>query len=155
MTTTERLGMKRFRELAPGVYQALSALGREAVEAGFDKELIELVKLRASQLNGCAYCLQYHLNLARGLDMEPAKLDLLSAWREVALYTPRERTALALTEALTRVTDGPPTQELYDEALAAFGETGLAQLVAMIGTINLWNRIGATFNFAPPIKAKA
>lgn len=146
--------MAGFKEAAPDVYNALAGMGREAVKAGFSKELIELVKIRASQINGCAYCLHFHLNLARAVPVDAAKLDLLSVWREVALYSPRERAALALTEALTDLAYKHPSDSVYDEARVHFDGNELIQLVAMIGTINMWNRIGVIFNCAPALPAK-
>ncbi|MDN3919736.1 carboxymuconolactone decarboxylase family protein [Roseateles violae] len=148
-----RIDRPEFAQLTPGVSEALQALGRAIAGSGLAKDLLELIKLRASQLNGCAYCLQFHLNVARGLSVPAAKLDLLAAWREAPVYSPRERLALAWTEALTGAQGADDA--LYAQLLAEFGPAELAFLTAAIANINAWNRIAMGLRFAPPLPAGA
>ncbi|MDB5591040.1 carboxymuconolactone decarboxylase family protein [Enterovirga sp.] len=143
-----RIGREEFKRLAPGVAAALAALGEAASQAGLDPALLELVKLRASQINGCAFCIQYHLTAARALRIPREKLDLLAVWQEVGLFSEQERAALGWTETLTEVTLGV-TDEDYEEARAHFSAVQLAHLSGAIALINGWNRIAAGFRFAP------
>ncbi|WP_375460337.1 carboxymuconolactone decarboxylase family protein [uncultured Enterovirga sp.] len=143
-----RIGRETFRRLAPDVVAALAALGETATKAGLDPALLELVKLRASQINGCAFCLQYHLTAARTLRVPREKLDLLVAWQEVDLFSERERAALTWTEALTEVTLGISDDD-YEDVREHFSEVQLAHLTGAIALINSWNRISIAFRFAP------
>src|SRR5581483_9492710 len=102
-----------FKRIAPDAYDLVLALGQVAAKAGLDKELLELVKLRASQINGCAFCVQHHILLAEKLGVSADKLNLLVVWREVSQFSARERAALAWTEALTVLTDGV-SDEVYE-----------------------------------------
>ncbi|MDB5510594.1 MAG: alkylhydroperoxidase [Enterovirga sp.] len=145
-----RLTRKAFERLASPVVDALRAIDEAAVAAGLEPALLELVKLRASQINGCAFCLQYHLNAARAQQVAREKLDLLVAWREVDAYTERERTALAWAEALTELTLGVHDGD-FEDAREIFSEAELAHLSAAIGAVNTWNRIGVGFRFAPEL----
>lgn len=151
--TVPRIDRPEFAALTPGVSEALLALGKAVNASGLPKELQELIKIRASQLNGCAFCLQFHLNVARDLGLPAAKLDLLTAWREAPVYSERERIALAWTEALTLAPEGGADDALYARALAEFGATGLSFLTAAIAGINAWNRIAMGLRFAPPLPA--
>jgi AhpD family alkylhydroperoxidase len=144
------LDRRSFRRLAEPVVEALAAIDNAALAAGLEAGLLELVKLRASQMNGCAFCLQYHLNAARAQQVAREKLDLLVAWREVDVYTERERAALAWTEVLTEVELGVSDED-FDEAREIFSEGELAHLSAAIGAINAWNRISVGFRFAPEL----
>jgi AhpD family alkylhydroperoxidase len=150
MEDESRLEIGPFTKLVPEIYAALGALSKAAPALGLEKDLIELVKIRASQINGCTYCLQYHINLGRQLGVEPAKIDQLAAWREARIYTPRERMALHATEALTTLAGGEIPDDEFDEFHEEFGEKGLAGLVAAIGVINVWNRFGVLYRFTPP-----
>jgi len=143
-----------FDRMAPAVIRALRDLSRAVEASGLDKALIELIKVRASQINGCAYCIQYHLNLARGLPVLPAKLDLLAAWREAGIYSARERMALAWTEALTLMAGHPVPDTLYTELQTQFSAPEIAFLTAAIGLINAWNRISGALQFVPPIPSE-
>lgn len=143
-----RIDRASFRRLAPDAVKALGALDEAAVASGLDRELLELVKLRASQMNGCAFCIQYHLTAARALNVPREKLDLLVAWREVRSFTSRERAALAWTEALTDVSLGIEDED-FDDVREQFSEGELAHLSVAIGTINSWNRISVGFGFGP------
>ena len=117
---------------------------------GLEFSLIELVKTRASQINGCAFCLHMHTSDARAAGESEARLYLLSAWRESTLYTPRERAALAWTEALTKLPDtGAPTND-YEQGVANFTEKEFVDLTLLIGAINVWNRISVGFRSLHP-----
>ncbi|MEV4437887.1 carboxymuconolactone decarboxylase family protein [Streptomyces sp. NPDC049577] len=148
--TTHQHGPRmRFHQLVPEVYKAMYAL-EMASRQGLDPSLIELVKIRASQLNHCAFCLDMHTKDARKAGESEERIYLLSAWEEaVGYYTEKERAALALTEAVTVLTDGFVPDEVYERAAACFEERELAQLIALITTINAWNRIGVTTRLTP------
>jgi AhpD family alkylhydroperoxidase len=122
-------------------YRAMAALDR-SVE--LDHGLRELIKIRASQINGCAYCLDMHLHDAREAGESLQRLDTLSAWRESPFFTPRERAAFALTEAVTLIHAGPVPDAVYDEAARWFEPAELAQVLFAIVAINAWNRIAIT-----------
>lgn len=130
------------RTLVPHFYTAMSGLERAARSSGIDPGLYELVKIRASQLNGCAFCLDMHLRDARAAGESQRRLDVLSAWREApSFFTDAERAALALTEQVTLIAGHGVAQEVWDGAVVALGEAGTAQVIAAIVTINCWNRL--------------
>jgi AhpD family alkylhydroperoxidase len=138
---TQRLA---WTKAAPGAYEAMSGLERYA-RANVEPKLYELIKLRASLINGCAYCIDMHSFDALEGGENQQRLFLISAWREVPyLYTERERAALALTEEATRLGEHGVTDETWDAAAAQFTDTELANLVAAIATINAWNRFGVS-----------
>jgi AhpD family alkylhydroperoxidase len=143
-----------FAKTAAASHAALIALGKSVDESGLEKPLTELVKLRASQINGCAFCLQYHLDRARALGIAAEKLDLLAAWREAGVFSARERTALAWTETLTRMTDEAGTDAAYEALRRRFTETEALFLTIAVGTINQWNRIGVALRFPPSLARK-
>src|SRR3954471_22341352 len=116
---------KDFQEQTPDAYAAVLALGQVAAKAGIDKQLLELIKLRASQINGCAFCVQHHILLSESLGIPTDKLNLVVVWREAPQFSPRERAALAWTEALTLLTGGV-SDEVYADATAEFSEQELA-----------------------------
>lgn len=151
-TTADHLNTAHRLDLAtaaPKVFKAL--LGFDAASrAGLDPFLVELVQTRASQINGCAYCLHMHTKDARKRGESEERLYLLTAWREAAhFYTEKEQAALALTEAVTLIAhDGVP-DEVYARAAAHFEEAELAQLLGLILTINTWNRIALTSRKVP------
>lgn len=155
-TIAPRLDYAIFNQLAPAVGAALRALGQAVDDSGLDKSLTELLKLRASQLNGCAFCLQYHLNLARALPQPPApaKLDLLATWRDAHVYTARERAALAWTEALTLMAGQHVDNAVYQELQRHFNTTEIAFLTAAVANINAWNRIAGALRFTAPVPAQ-
>ncbi len=139
----------RWAKLAPDVYKAMIALDA-AAKKGLDPALVELVKIRASQLNHCAFCLDMHITDARKAGETEERIYLLSAWEEApAFYSPEEQAALALTEAVTVLTDGFVPDEVYERAAAHFEDAALAQLIALITTINAWNRFGVATRMAP------
>lgn len=141
-----RTDWKTFRQLAPDAYDSVLALNKIAEQNGLDKQLLELVKLRASQINGCAFCVQYHIMAAETLGIAADKLNLIVVWREAPIFSDRERAALAWTEALTLVSHGV-SDELYAEVSAEFSEKELAYLSTAIAAINVWNRFGAPYRW--------
>lgn len=108
---------------------------------GLDPRLIDLVKMRASQINGCTYCLDMHSRHARRLGESERRLYLLNAWRESSLYTPQERAALAWTESVTRIAETHPPDAVYEEVRREFTDKELGDLTVLVGMINLWNRL--------------
>jgi AhpD family alkylhydroperoxidase len=131
-------------ELAPHMNRAMNALDAASRKTSLEASLLELVRARASQLNGCAYCVDLHTRDAAAAGEEARRLFVLPVWRETPLFTGRERAALALTEAATQLTDGPVTDDVYEAAAAEFTQTELAELIWTITVINAWNRLGAT-----------
>ncbi|GAB2861088.1 carboxymuconolactone decarboxylase family protein [Streptomyces deserti] len=128
--------------LDPAVAQAMSALSATAKKGLGDPALAELVVIRASQLNHCAFCLDMHLALARQYGVSERQLDLLAAWEEAEeVFDERERAALALTEAVTVLTDGFVPDEVYEKAAKHFDDVRLAHLVGLVVAINNWNRV--------------
>ena len=129
-----------FARTAPKAFKALIGFDA-AARAGLDPALVELVQIRASQLNRCAYCLHMHTSDARKAGESEERLHMVAVWPEAKnFFSAKEQAALALTEAVTLVSSGVP-DDVYARALAEFGEEELAQLLALIFTINTWNRI--------------
>jgi AhpD family alkylhydroperoxidase len=152
--THARSEYKDFMSLTPDAYSAVLALGQVAAKAGMDKQLLELIKLRASQINGCAFCVQHHILQGESLGIPIDKLNLVVVWREAPQFSARERAALAWTEALTLLDDGV-SDEVYAQASAEFSEKELAYLTSAIASINAWNRFGAAFRWSPPQRKNA
>jgi AhpD family alkylhydroperoxidase len=146
-----RFDYEAFRKLAPGAHAALLALGKAVDESGLDKAITELVKLRASQINGCAFCVQIHLNVARKIGVDQAKLDLVAAWKDAGVFSAKECAALAWTETLTDVSAQGASDEAHADVREHFTESEVVFLTLAIGTINNWNRLGVALRFAPPI----
>ena len=117
-----------------------------------DPRLLELVRVRASQINGCAYCLETHARAAQELGESERRLHLLAAWRDADDFSPRERAAFAWTEAVTLVAESRVSDAVFDEAKAHFGDEELAHLTYVIATINAWNRLNVAFR-TPPRRA--
>ena len=134
---------------APEAYEAMLALERYLHRCGLERSLIELVKLRASQINGCAYCIDMHTKDARAAGETEQRLYLLDAWRESPFYSPRERAALAWTEAVTRVSETHVPDEVYEEARQHYSEKELVDLNWVVVAINAWNRLAIPFRFPP------
>src|SRR5258705_6638828 len=130
-----------FDKVSPGAVRAMYGLERYVRESGLEPALLELVKMRASQINGCAYCLDMHSKDARAAGETEQRLYLLSAWREAPFYTERERAALAWTEALTLVSENHVPDEVYNQARQQFSEQELVDLSLAVVTINGWNRL--------------
>jgi AhpD family alkylhydroperoxidase len=128
-------------KLAPKLTQALQGVEAELAKSGLDQGLMHLVKMRASQINGCAFCLTMHGSDALAHGETPARLFVLEAWRESTLFTDRERAALTWTEALTRIakTHAPDTD--YEQVRSQFSDAEVAALSILIGQINTWNRM--------------
>jgi AhpD family alkylhydroperoxidase len=142
---------KDFMTRAPDAYEIVRNLGQLAAKAGLDKQLLELIKLRASQINGCAFCLQLHLNIARKLGVPSEKLDLLGVWRETDVFSLREKAALAWTEVLTELNDEKARAEAGAALPEHFTQDEIMFLTVTIGTINQWNRVGIGLSFPPPV----
>jgi AhpD family alkylhydroperoxidase len=140
-----------FQSEAPASYAALIALGKSAGDSGLDKKLTELVKLRTSQMNGCAFCIQHHLNLARAMKVPAEKLDLVAAWREAGTFTPREMAALGWAEHLAGMAAHHVPDEAYAALRAHFSGSEATFLTVAIANINAWNRIAGGLRFAPPV----
>ena len=132
-------------KVAPAAYKAMSSLEACLRESGLDKALLDMVKLRASQINGCAYCIDMHWKDARAAGESEQRLYGLDAWREAPYYTDRERAALGWTEALTNVTDGHVPEAVYEAARAAFSDKELVDLTWAVAAINAWNRVSIAF----------
>lgn len=130
-------------EVVPEAYKAVYALERH-VRSKIDRDLLELVKLRASMINGCAFCVDMHSTAALKNGEDARRLFAVSVWRESPFFSPDERAALALTDAVTRLGEEGVTDEVWDNAVAAFGSSTAAELVVAIATINVWNRLSVT-----------
>ena len=142
-----------FQKLAPDAFEIVRALGQLAARAGIDKQLLELIKIRASQTNGCAFCLQYHILQSETLGVPEDKINLVAVWREAPQFSPRERAALAWTEALTMLPHGVG-DDVFAQASAEFSERELMYLTSAIASINTWNRFGAAYRWTPPARQK-
>jgi len=136
------------RAFPEGIH-ALLNLGRTIQDSGLEPSLLELVKTRASQMNGCAYCIDMHTKDARAAGETEQRLYALSAWRETPFFTERERAALAWTEALTNIQQGHAPDEVYAEVRQAFDEAELVKLTLAITQINTWNRVAIGFRAEP------
>jgi AhpD family alkylhydroperoxidase len=141
MSTTPRLDLY---QPWPDGYKAMAAFDRTVAQSGLDKGLLELVKMRCSQVNGCAYCIDMHSKDARALGETEQRLYALSAWREAPFFTAAERAALALAEAVTLVAAQHVSDEVVEDARRHFGDDGLLKLVYAICAINAWNRLSIT-----------
>ncbi|NRS51639.1 carboxymuconolactone decarboxylase family protein [Brevibacillus sp. HB2.2] len=138
------------RTVNPEAYQIMLKLEKFVNESGLDKKLIELIKIRASQINGCAFCMDMHTQDARKLGETEQRIYLLSVWRESAVYTEAERTVLALTEAVTVITANGVSEELYQQVREHFDENQYVSLIMAINTINCWNRIAISTGMSAP-----
>jgi AhpD family alkylhydroperoxidase len=134
-----------FTRISPQTLRPLLALGAQSEASGLEHALLELVKMRASQINGCAYCLDMHSKDARADGETEQRLYLLPAWRETSLYTERERASLAWTEAVTLVADGHVPDDVYDEVSRHFTEQELVALTFAVVAINGFNRLNIAF----------
>jgi AhpD family alkylhydroperoxidase len=134
-----------YKLASPGAFKALLDTERQVRESGMETPLLDLVKTRASQINGCAWCLDMHSKDARARGETEQRLYLLSAWREAPFYSERERAALAWTEAVTQIATQGVSDELYAEARRHFDEKSLVDLTLAIVAINAWNRMNVAF----------
>ncbi|HYJ54326.1 MAG TPA: carboxymuconolactone decarboxylase family protein [Mycobacterium sp.] len=145
--TVDRL---KIYKVSPELYDAMMTLSTAAAK-DVDPELGELIKIRASQINHCAFCLDMHTRDARKQGVSEQKLDVLAAWAEAGdLFTEREQAALALTDAITELGHGGVSDDVYAQAAAVFSDRELGQVIAMAITINAWNRINVAVRTAPP-----
>jgi AhpD family alkylhydroperoxidase len=142
----ERIAQKNVPQDAMKAMYGMEAYVRAS---GLEKSLLELVKLRASQINGCAYCIDMHSKDARAGGETEQRLYLLDAWREAPFYTDRERAALEWTEAVTLVASTHVPDEVYERVRTQFGEEELAKLTFAVVTINSWNRLAISFRMVP------
>jgi len=144
---SKRLNIKN---LAPEVYQNLTQLSQFVANAGIDPLQQELIKIRASQLNGCAYCMDIHTKEALKLGEDPRRLAVLSAWRDVEdWFSEEDKVILKLTEELTIVTNHGLSEETYEQAVDCFGEMMTAKLIIAVIAINSWNRLGISQRLHP------
>jgi AhpD family alkylhydroperoxidase len=132
------------KKVAPEAYEGMIALEKYLAQSGLDKKLYELIKLRASQINGCAYCINMHTRDALKLGESAQRLFLLDAWQETELYTDKERAVLALTESMTLIANNQVPDETYKEAAKQLTEKELAAVIMAVVAINSWNRIAIT-----------
>jgi AhpD family alkylhydroperoxidase len=142
-TTTLQARMSHPAFAVPGAFDALQSLGKATSKIGISPKLHELISLRASQINGCAVCAVQHPRIARKLGETDDRLFALAAWRDAPYFSDAERAALALTEAVTRMSDRPDPvpDEIWDEAARHYDEIELAALLLAIASINVWNRL--------------
>jgi AhpD family alkylhydroperoxidase len=134
-----------YAQAFPEAIKAMGMMEAALRHSGLEKALLELVKLRASQINGCAYCIDMHTKDARAGGETEQRLYGLAAWRESPFYTPRERAALSWTEAITNIQEGHASEAVYEEARKEFGEAELVKLTFAVTQINAWNRIAIAF----------
>ena len=134
-----------YSKVAPGAFEAMHQMQRYVDNSGLERSLMELVKMRASQINGCAYCLDMHSKDARALGETEQRLYGLNAWHESPFYTERERAALAWTEALTLISQTHAPDDVYQEVRKQFSEKELVNLTMVIVAINGWNRLAIGF----------
>jgi AhpD family alkylhydroperoxidase len=138
-----------YAKAAPGAYTAMAGLEKYVRECGLELSLLELVRLRASQMNGCAFCIDMHSKDARAEGETEQRLYLLNAWREAPFYTDRERAALEWTEAVTNVAGGHVPDAVYQRARTQFSEAELVNLTMAVVAINGWNRLAISFRSEP------
>jgi AhpD family alkylhydroperoxidase len=138
---------------SPGAYKAMAGLQAYVDQTSLEKSLLELVKIRSSQISGCAFCLVMHTNDARKQGETDERMHLLNAWREAPVFTDRERAALGWVEAVTLITNGHVPDDVYEEARRHFSEKELVDLTAAIVTINAWNRLAIAFRAVPQVKS--
>ena len=134
-----------YKKASPGGFQAMLGLENHVRQSGLEPSLLELVKTRVSQINGCAYCLDMHTKDARAAGETEQRLYLLPAWRETTFYSGRERAALAWAEAVTLLAAQAPSDALYDEVRQQFDDKALVDLTLAIVAINGWNRLAVSF----------
>jgi AhpD family alkylhydroperoxidase len=137
-----------YATVAPNRVEAMRALERDAQRSGLGRALLELVKIRVSQINGCAYCIDMHTKMARAQGETEQRIYALNAWRETPFFDARERAALEWAEALTRIEGGVPNQ-IFDSVRLQFEETQLVELTYVVVAINGWNRIAIAFRKVP------
>ena len=148
----QRLELEQLYKAQPALPRALQAINAAAKAAGLEASLIHLIKLRVSQINGCAFCQHRHSNEARHDGERQSRLDVLPGWREAPGFTARERAALAWAEALTLLASSDISDDLYAEVSREFPLEQLANLTAIVVEINGWNRIAVAFRVMPVLE---
>jgi AhpD family alkylhydroperoxidase len=146
LTTEKRFHMK---DVQPEAYRAMRELSKYVAATGIPRGQQELIKIRASQINGCAYCINMHAKEARKLGEAEQRIYLLSAWKDAPIYTKEERLMLEMTEEITLVHRQGLSTAVYQRAIALFGEEKTAQIIMTIVTINAWNRIMVSLQAEP------
>jgi AhpD family alkylhydroperoxidase len=141
-------------KMSPDLLKAMASLEKYVEAGGLEQKLLDLVKIRASQINGCAYCIVMHTNDARKHGESDEWMHLLNAWEEAPIYSERERAALAWTEAVTKISERHVPDEIYDEARQHFSEKELVDLTAAVIAINGWNRAAISFRATPPLRSE-
>ncbi|KAB2912640.1 MAG: carboxymuconolactone decarboxylase family protein [Hyphomicrobiaceae bacterium] len=139
-----------YAKVAPAALEAVMTVETYVRACGLEKRLIELVKLRASQINRCAFCIDMHAKDARRAGETPQRLDLLPAWHESPIYSDRERAALAWTESLTRLSDDGAPDQFFERLKDHFTDKEIVDLTVLVGLINLWNRFSVGFRLQHP-----
>ncbi len=137
------------RKISPGAMNAMLGLEKYLHTTGLPEKLLHLLKLRVSQINGCAYCIDMHSKDLRAVGETEQRIYLLDAWREAPFYSERERAALAWAEAVTLVTEGHVPDDVYEQARKQFSEEELVNLTLAVVTINGWNRLSIAFRSVP------
>lgn len=146
------MSQPNYRELAADAYRALGAVHKLMRSSSIEATLVDLIYLRVSQLNGCAYCVDLHTHDLLAAGEKPQKLYNMMVWREAPFFSPRERAALAWAEALTRMPIEPPSAALHEETRRAFSDKEFADLTFVIATMNAYNRLGVGFELKPSLR---
>ncbi|CAM3593126.1 carboxymuconolactone decarboxylase family protein [Marinicrinis lubricantis] len=133
----------------PDAYQTMRKLEDFISKSGLDRTLYELIKIRASQLNGCAFCLNMHIKELRSMGEKPQRIDLISVWREAPVYTEKEKAALELTEAVTLISERGVPDDLYRRVREHFDESAYVTLIMAMNTINAWNHLAISTGMFP------
>ena len=141
-----------YTKVSPQILRPLIALNAPVETSGLERPLLDLVRMRASQINGCAFCLDMHSKDARAAGEKEQRLYMLEAWRETSVYSDRERAALAWTESLTGVAKTGASDEDYEPLKRYFNETEIAYLTLLIGAINVWNRVAIALRAVHPVE---
>ena len=140
---------KDFQSQAPDAFEVVRTLGQLAGKAGLDKQLLELIKIRASQINGCAFCLDMHVKQAKMHGERELRLYHLAAWRESTLFIPRERAALAWTEVLTKLPEQGVSDDVYERVRTQLSEKEISDLTFLVMSTNAWSRLNIGFKSVP------
>lgn len=146
---SDRVSYAAFGQSAADTVKALAALSKSALDRGLDKVISELVKLRVSQINGCAFCIAYHLKMLRNYHVDQGKLDMVVAWREAGLFSAAERAALAWAEEMALMAEAEPRETTKAALDAHFTPDQIIGLNISIASINAWNRLAVAMGFSP------
>ncbi len=153
LATEVRMDSKTYERLMPGAHPAVIALGKAVAETGLEPELLELVRLRCSQLNGCAFCVEYHTQHLRRMNYSRDKQTLVVVWREAGIFSEREQAALDWAESVTLVAETRVPDSAYEAVSRVFNERELAGLTTAIAEINVWNRLSVAFRRPPELES--